>query len=120
MNDDLWQNHAACIDHDADMWFPGPNDTAQRDRAKQICATCPVKTECLEHALAEGERYGIWGGVSIATYVRQRVPHRAVSARCGTRSGYQRHTDRREIACDACVEAERDYQRRRRSMKAVS
>ena len=32
--------------------------------AKKICAGCDVKAQCLEYALANDERFGIWGGLS--------------------------------------------------------
>ena len=32
--------------------------------AKRICTGCPVRDECLEYALANDERFGIWGGLS--------------------------------------------------------
>ena len=32
--------------------------------AKRICGECPVRAECLEYALEEDERFGIWGGMS--------------------------------------------------------
>lgn len=37
---------------------------ARELRAKKVCATCPVRVECLEQALDVGERYGIWGGLT--------------------------------------------------------
>jgi len=38
---------------------------AQREmRAKEMCRTCPVLAQCRTHALAVGEPYGIWGGLS--------------------------------------------------------
>lgn len=44
-------------------------DYAERDRmvatAKATCGRCPVQAECLAHALANDERYGIWGGVDM-------------------------------------------------------
>lgn len=30
--------------------------------ARACCATCPIKDECLAHAVATGEVHGIWGG----------------------------------------------------------
>lgn len=36
----------------------------RENQAKRICATCPVASECLDHALVVGERYGIWGGLT--------------------------------------------------------
>ena len=43
--------------------------------AKRICQTCTVQTECLEYALANDERFGIWGGLSERE--RRRLKRRA-------------------------------------------
>src|SRR5207249_7912786 len=32
--------------------------------AKRVCAECPVRQQCLEHALALPEQFGIWGGLT--------------------------------------------------------
>ena len=32
------------------------------DVAKELCATCPVREECLSQALQRGEPHGVWGG----------------------------------------------------------
>ena len=37
---------------------------AREQRAKTVCAACPVRSQCLEHAIASGERYGVWGGLT--------------------------------------------------------
>lgn len=37
---------------------------AREQDAKAVCASCQVREECLDHALAQGERYGIWGGLT--------------------------------------------------------
>ena len=55
-----WQEDAACRDADPEVFFS--NDEADREQALSYCAACPVRTECLEHALATREAYGIWGG----------------------------------------------------------
>ena len=34
------------------------------DRARKICATCPVVEPCLEYALANRIEHGVWGGCS--------------------------------------------------------
>lgn len=57
-----WEDHAACAGKDPDLFFP-ETKTAQR-RAEAICATCPVKADCLAASLGRDERYGIWGGLS--------------------------------------------------------
>jgi WhiB family redox-sensing transcriptional regulator len=33
-------------------------------RAKAVCESCPVRAECLNHAVRAGERYGVWGGLT--------------------------------------------------------
>ena len=35
-----------------------------RDRAKAICRACSVQSECLEFAIENSEKFGIWGGLS--------------------------------------------------------
>lgn len=58
-----WHNRAACRGLDATIFFPGPDDEdAVVERAKAICAVCPVREACLEHALAVREKDGVWGG----------------------------------------------------------
>ena len=32
------------------------------DRAKELCAACPVRQECLSQALERAEPHGVWGG----------------------------------------------------------
>jgi WhiB family redox-sensing transcriptional regulator len=29
-----------------------------------VCESCPVRAECLDHAVSAGERYGVWGGLT--------------------------------------------------------
>ena len=49
-----------CHLHDPDLWFAeSPGDL---DRAKALCATCPVRTACLAGAIRRNEPYGVWGG----------------------------------------------------------
>lgn len=57
-----WQENAACLDADPDLFFPERGSPG--DSAKRVCVTCSVRLECLEYALANGERYGIWGGLT--------------------------------------------------------
>lgn len=63
-----WQRHAACRNLDSSMFFHpdgerGVKRQRREDRAKAICADCPVRAECLDHSLRVEEPYGIWGGV---------------------------------------------------------
>jgi WhiB family transcriptional regulator, redox-sensing transcriptional regulator len=57
-----WYERAACRGRDADCFFPEKGGSTRA--AKRICQTCIVQVECLEYALANDERFGIWGGMS--------------------------------------------------------
>ena len=57
-----WQADAVCAQTDPEAFFPEKGGST-RD-AKRICAGCDVKQQCLEYALANDERFGIWGGLS--------------------------------------------------------
>lgn len=62
-----WQAEAACSGMPTDDFFPvGSTEPAleQIAAAKAICATCPVRAQCLDYALDTGQQYGIWGGLS--------------------------------------------------------
>ena len=37
---------------------------ASTREAKEVCRGCVVREDCLEYALANGEKFGIWGGMS--------------------------------------------------------
>ncbi|MGW6273958.1 WhiB family transcriptional regulator [Streptomyces sp. NPDC055060] len=60
-----WRQHAACAEEDPELFFPvsslGPGAN-QTQRAKQVCAGCPVRTECLHWALETRQQAGVWGG----------------------------------------------------------
>jgi WhiB family redox-sensing transcriptional regulator len=59
-----WYDQAACLDPDVDpeIFFPGDGERAEP--AKRICQGCPVMDECRDWALANDERFGVWGGLS--------------------------------------------------------
>jgi WhiB family redox-sensing transcriptional regulator len=49
-----------CRSHDPDLWFA--EAPADLERAKTLCADCPVRQACLASALHRGEPWGVWGG----------------------------------------------------------
>jgi WhiB family transcriptional regulator, redox-sensing transcriptional regulator len=51
-------------DQDPDLWFPRNGDWVGAERAMAICRICPVRERCLQWALDNGEREGIWGGTT--------------------------------------------------------
>lgn len=64
-----WQNHGTCRQIDPETFFSpeaerGPRRRSREAAAKAVCAVCPVLDECLEHALAVREPYGVWGGLN--------------------------------------------------------
>lgn len=64
-----WQSRAACRELGSTRFFHPADergeDRDQRDAAaKRVCAQCPVRTACLEHALRTREPYGVWGGLT--------------------------------------------------------
>jgi WhiB family transcriptional regulator, redox-sensing transcriptional regulator len=56
-----WAGRASCAETDPEIFFPPHGDPATE--ARQICARCPVRDECLAYALDADEQYGIWGGL---------------------------------------------------------
>jgi WhiB family redox-sensing transcriptional regulator len=62
LNSLSWQGDALCSQTDPEAFFPEKGGST-RD-AKRICGQCNVKSECLEYALKNDERFGIWGGLS--------------------------------------------------------
>jgi WhiB family redox-sensing transcriptional regulator len=61
-DDDRWQERALCAQTDPEAFFPEKGGSTRE--AKRICVGCEVKQECLEYALMQDERFGIWGGLS--------------------------------------------------------
>ncbi len=57
-----WMTLGNCRDHHPSVFFP--SDGVGVEIARRICADCPVKAPCLEHALAERIDHGVWGGCS--------------------------------------------------------
>ncbi|MFC7850496.1 WhiB family transcriptional regulator [Arthrobacter sp. NPDC057388] len=69
-----WQTDALCAQTDPEAFFPEKGGST-RD-AKKVCGACSVRSQCLEYALANDERFGIWGGLSERE--RRRLRKRAV------------------------------------------
>lgn len=53
---------ANCLGINPDLFFPERG--ASTKEAKEVCMGCQMREECLEYALANGEKFGIWGGMS--------------------------------------------------------
>lgn len=60
--DTQWMARGNCADESPSLFFP--SDGVGVEVARRICATCPVKDDCLEHALVNRIDHGVWGGAS--------------------------------------------------------
>ncbi|MBF5081437.1 WhiB family transcriptional regulator [Quadrisphaera sp. INWT6] len=69
-----WQEQALCAQTDPESFFPEKGGSTRE--AKRVCMSCEVRVACLEYALENDERFGIWGGLSERE--RRRVKRRAV------------------------------------------
>lgn len=70
-------------------------DPTERQHAARQCHRCPLLLACMQYALANDERHGVWGGVDFAA--------RAIG--CGTERAYQIHKRRKEQVCPQCQAA---------------
>jgi WhiB family transcriptional regulator, redox-sensing transcriptional regulator len=57
-----WMTRGKCRDLDPEVFFPSDGIGVQA--AQRICAECPVRSQCLEYALATRVDHGVWGGTS--------------------------------------------------------
>ncbi len=74
-----WQSRANCMGVDPDLFFPERGSSTRE--AKEVCRGCVVRQDCLEFAIANGEKFGIWGGMSERE--RRRVRRERVLAQRG-------------------------------------
>lgn len=51
-------------------------DEAVIAEAREACSWCPVQRECLEFAVLNGERHGVWGGREFSIDSRRRAARR--------------------------------------------
>ncbi|WP_055494130.1 WhiB family transcriptional regulator [Streptomyces sp. TP-A0356] len=61
-SDIAWQEQALCAQTGTDFFFPEPGSSVRE--AKRICGLCESRSACLEYALDNDERFGVWGGLS--------------------------------------------------------
>lgn len=57
-----WVTHALCAQTDPEAFYPEKGGSTRQP--KSVCRSCPVMAECRDYALANGEMYGVWGGLS--------------------------------------------------------
>ena len=57
-----WRMLGACRGLDASLFYPDEDDMAEE--AKSVCEHCSVRVACLEYALTNREKVGVWGGAT--------------------------------------------------------
>ena len=57
-----WMDRAACKGVDTAPFFS--EYRVEQNRAKEVCATCTVRTDCLDYAILTNSRFGIFGGMT--------------------------------------------------------
>lgn len=66
---EAWKQLAICRGMDVELFFGGVDP----EQAKQVCSLCPVRTPCLEYAMAIEECEGVWGGLTGEERYRESV-----------------------------------------------
>jgi WhiB family transcriptional regulator, redox-sensing transcriptional regulator len=57
-----WREQAVCRGTALNLFYPERGESA--GPARQVCAACPVRQQCLEYALTNRITSGIWGGLT--------------------------------------------------------
>lgn len=100
-----WMEDALCAQVDTELFYPEKGGSTRN--AKQTCMACPVREQCLDFALENDERHGIWGGASERErrvlarergIERQPVRHPAAISQDHVRGMYARGLNDVEIA----------------------
>ena len=69
-----WQEDAACRGTGPALFYAKRGATEDTEAARAICNACPVRVECLAHAVEHKEYHGMWGGLSQRERKRRRSP----------------------------------------------
>jgi WhiB family redox-sensing transcriptional regulator len=113
---DLWQDRAACTGTDPKLWFPTSSDPTAARAAVGICHTCPVAAQCLQYAIDEELRFGVFGGTTASQRAKMRTGRPVSKMRkwsdpkpCGSMAAWRRHLRNKEPIDDLCRMAVDEY-----------
>jgi WhiB family redox-sensing transcriptional regulator len=59
-----WTKLALCAQVDTELFYPERGDSYSAEMARKVCYNCEVRQQCLDYALDNNEKYGIWGGTN--------------------------------------------------------
>ncbi|TDC75691.1 WhiB family transcriptional regulator [Streptomyces hainanensis] len=112
LGDQSWQSRGACrgaAADDPDLFFPDADHFERVAEAKRYCARCPVQQVCLDAALENNDRYGIWGGLTeeerdpLHVSLENRLDYGRVEAALAGRDIHLTNAERRAIVRTAYV-----------------
>lgn len=107
-----WQDDAACIGIDPDLFYPGKGD--DQSEAVATCHGCPVREECLEYSLTPPiETFGIWGGLNERQRRRERIRRSRGSAAAEEWTARKRASEKIASAAYKATEEARKVRRAR-------
>ncbi len=103
-----WMEQAECVGLDIMV----PDTAEQSKQAQAVCVECPVRSECMEYALADPGLVGIWGGMTSRERRQERQrrdvkPSQRKPIKHGTDGGY--HAHRRHGVLPVCPECSRAH-----------
>jgi WhiB family transcriptional regulator, redox-sensing transcriptional regulator len=111
-----WSALALCAQTDPEAFFPEKGGSPAA--AKRVCRSCEVRAECLEYALANDERFGIWGGLSERERRRFKHGDELLERRC--RKDLHVLTDANATSDGHCMACRNDSDRLARARKALA
>lgn len=92
-----WQEQARCRSTDPEIFHPSGRGSSSSP-AKRICKGCPVIEACLQYALDNDERHGVWGGLD----QRQRKALKAQPPKLTARERAAKIVEAGEKECPRC------------------
>ncbi|MFD4790403.1 WhiB family transcriptional regulator [Streptomyces sp. NPDC058459] len=113
IGDTSWHTRGTCHGMDVEdaeaVFFPGPRDHEEIAEAKELCGWCPVRRECLDFALENVLKEGVWGGLTEAERrplhenLHQRLDYQRVTAFFQGRDVHLTETERQVVIDHAYV-----------------
>jgi WhiB family redox-sensing transcriptional regulator len=64
-----WMDQGTCRAYPKSWFYPNARNSPYvgfdpYQRARKVCAACPVRDTCAEYACTNNEQHGMWGGLS--------------------------------------------------------
>jgi hypothetical protein len=113
IGDTSWHSRGACHGMDVEdadaVFFPLPRDHEAIAEAKELCGWCPVRRDCLNYALENVLKEGVWGGLTEAERrpwhdgLPQRLDYSRVIAFFNGRDVHLTETERQAVIDHAYV-----------------